>query len=66
MLKKFNENATMSFKDNNKQHLENYNKIWGKVEKLLKRNFESKPVYGNDDKYIKPKIKINADNMTII
>ena len=34
----------------------NYNKIWGKVEKLMKINFESKPVYGHDDKYIKTKI----------
>ena len=42
--KKFNENATMSFKANNKQLLRNYNKIWEKVEKLLKIDFESKPV----------------------
>ena len=61
--KKFNENATMSFKANNKQLLRNYNKIWEKVEKLLKIDFESKPVYGDDDKYIKTKIKIYADNM---
>ena len=53
--KKFNENATMSFRANNKQLLKNYNKIWEKVEKLLKINFESKPVYGDDDKYIKTK-----------
>ena len=37
--KKYNENATMSFRVNNKQFLKNYNKIWGKVEKLLKINF---------------------------
>ena len=30
--KKFNENATMSFRANNKQLLKNYNKIWEKVE----------------------------------
>ena len=42
--KKLNENATMSFKANNKQLLRNYNKIWEKVEKLLKIDFESKPV----------------------
>ena len=29
--RKFNENATMSFKANNKQPLKNYNKIWAKV-----------------------------------
>ena len=27
----------------------------GKSEKLLKIDFESKPVYGDDDKYIKKK-----------
>ena len=63
--RKFNENATMSFKASNKQPLKSYNKIWGKVEKLLKIDFESKPVYGNDDdnKYIKTKIKIYAGSM---
>ena len=61
--RKFDENATMSFRANNKQLLKNYNKIWEKVEKLLRIDFESKPVYGDDDKYIKTKIKIYADNM---
>ena len=61
--KKFDENATMPFKANNKQLLKNYNKILEKVEKLLKIDFESKPVYGDDDKYIKTKIKIYAGSM---
>ena len=61
--KKFNEIVTMSFRANNKQLLKNYNKIWEKVEKLLRIDFESKPVYGDDDKYIKAKIKIYADSM---
>ena len=34
--RKFDENVTMSFRVNNKQLLKNYNKIWGKVEKLMK------------------------------
>ena len=53
--KKFNENASMSFRVNNKQLLKNYNKIWEKIRKLLRINFESKPVYDDDDKYIKTK-----------
>ena len=61
--RKFDENATMSLQVNNKQLLKNYNKIWKKVEKLLKIDFESKPVYGDDGKYIKTKIKIYADCM---
>ena len=63
VARKFDENATMSFKAKNKQLLENYNKIWEKVETLLKIDFESKPVYGDDDKYIKTKIKIYAGSM---
>ena len=38
--------------------LKKYNQIWKRVEKLLKIEFNSKPVYGDDDKYIKTKIKI--------
>ena len=53
----FNENSTMSFRVEDKQLLKNYNKIWEKVEKLVKIEFESKPVYGDDDKYIKTQIK---------
>ena len=61
--KKFNENATMSFRLNNKQLLKNYNKIWEKIKKLMRIDFESKPVYGDNEKYIKTKIKIYADNV---
>ena len=61
--RKFNENVTMSFRVNNKQLLKNYYKIWEKIKKLLKIEFESKPVYGNDEKYIKTKIKIYGDSM---
>ena len=47
--KKCNENARISFRVNNKQPLRNYNKIWEKIEKLMRIDFESKPVYGDDD-----------------
>ena len=61
--RKFDENATMSFRANNKQLLKNYNKIWEKIEKLMRIDFESKPVYADDDKYIKTKIKVYAGSM---
>ena len=54
-FRKFNENLTMSFRVKDKQLLKNYNRIWEEVEKLMKIDFESKPVYGDDDKYIKNK-----------
>ena len=64
MLKKFNENATMSFRvNNNKQLSKNYSKMSEKTEKLIRINFESKLIYRDDDKYIKTKIKIYADSM---
>ena len=63
--RKFDENTTLSFRvnNNNKQLLKNYNKIWETVENLLKIYFESKAVYGDDDKYIKTKIKKYTDRM---
>ena len=48
----------MPFIVKDKQLLKNYTNIWEKIEKLLKIDFESKPVYGDDGKNIKAKIKI--------
>ena len=53
----------MSFIVKNKQLLKKYTKIWEKIEGLMKINFESKPVYGDHDKYIKTKIKIYAGSI---
>ena len=61
--RKFGENATMSFIVKYKRLLKKYIKIWEPIEGLMKINFESKPVYGDDDKYIKTKIKIYAGNI---
>ena len=62
-VRKFEGNTTMSFKISNKQLLKKYNQIWKRVEKLLKIEFDSEPVYGDNDKYIKTKIKIYSDSM---
>ena len=56
-VRKFNESSIMWFRVKDKQLLKNYSKIWGKVWQLMKIDFESKPVYGDDDKYIKTKTK---------
>ena len=37
--------------------------MWETIEDLMKTNFESKPVYGDDDKYLKTKIKMYADSI---
>ena len=47
----------MSLRVNDKQLFKKYNKIWKKVEKLMRIDFESKATDGYDDKYIKTKIK---------
>ena len=41
-IRKFDENATMSFGVNNKQLLKNYNRVSEKAEKLMRIYFESK------------------------
>ena len=61
--KKFEFKSTMSFKISDKQLLRKYNQIWKKVEKLLKIEFNSRPVYGGDEKYIKAKIKTYGDSV---
>ena len=55
---------TMSLKVKDKQLLKNYNKIWKKIEKLMKIDFNTKTTYGDDDKYIKTKIKTYEDSIT--
>ena len=47
----------MSLMIKDMQLLKNYNKIWKKVEKLMKLDFNTKTSYGDNDKYIKTKIK---------
>ena len=60
---KFNENTTMSFIVKDKKLLKNYSKIWETIERLMKITFESKPVCGEDVKYIKTKIKTYAGSV---
>ena len=65
-INEFNENKntiTISLRVNDEQRFEKYNKIWKKVEKLMRIDFESKPTYGYDDKYIKTKIKTYGDSI---
>ena len=62
-VKFFDDNKVMSSKVTDKKVLNKYNKIWEKVEELLNVEFESKPVYGEDDKYIKAKIKSYKDKV---
>ena len=62
--KRFEFNLTISFKISDKELLKKYNQIWKRIEKLLKIKFHSKPVYGDDEKYIKTKVKTYDDSVT--
>ena len=65
-INKFEKNKiTMSLMIKDIQLLKNYNKIWKKIEKLMKIDFNTKTTYGDDDdKYIKTKIKTYKDSIT--
>ena len=56
-FRSFESGMAMSFKTSEKQFLKKYNQIWKRVKKLLIIKFDSKPVYGDNGKYIKTKIK---------
>ena len=46
------------------QLLKYYNKIWKKIEKLMKIDFNTKTTNGDDDKYRRTKIKTYKDSIT--
>ena len=53
----------MSFKISENKLLKKYIQIWKKVKNLFSIKFDSEPVYGDNDKYIKTKIKIYDNNV---
>ena len=55
-VKCFDSNKTMSFKVIDNKLLKKYNKIQKGVSSLMNIKFDSDPVYGDSDKYIKTKI----------
>ena len=56
-VKNFDSNKTMSFKVGDNKLLKKYNKIWEKISNLKNIVFDSEPIYGDNDKYIKTEIK---------
>ena len=65
-VRTFEGNTIMSFKISDKQLLKKHSQIWKRVGKLLKRGFDSESADGDNDKYIKTKIKIYAGSMKTI
>ena len=62
-VKNFDSNKTMSFKVGDNKLLKRYNKIWERVSNLMNMEFDSEPVYCDNDKYIKKKIKMYEDRV---
>ena len=61
--KDFESNKTISFKTSDNKLLKKYTQIWKKGKNLLSIKFYSEPVYDDNDKYIKTKIKIYDNNV---
>ena len=57
-VKKFEGNTRMSFKISDKQLLKKYNNICKIVKSLLNIKLDAELIYGDNDKYIKTKIKV--------
>ena len=62
-VKCFDSNKTMSFMITDKKLLKNYTERWEKVSNLIDIKSDSEPVNGDNDKYIKTKIKIYRDKV---
>ena len=64
-VKHFDSNKIMSFKVTDNKLLKKYTKIWGRINNLIGKYFSSEPVYGDNEKYIKTKIKSYGDKRQI-
>ena len=62
-VKHFDSNKAMSFKVSDNKLLKKHKKIWENIGNLLSIEFDSEPVYGDVDKYIKKKIKMYGDRV---
>ena len=63
-INKFDKNKiTMSLMIKEIQLFKSYNKMWKKIEKLMKIDFNTKTTYGDNEKYIKTKIKTYKDSI---
>ena len=62
-VKHIDSNKTMSFKVGDNKLLEKYNKILEKISNLMNIESDSEPIYDDNDKYIKTKIKMYKDRV---
>ena len=62
-IRHFDSNKAMSFKASDKELLKKYTKICERVSSLMNMKFDSEPIYGDNNKYIKTKIKSYGDEI---
>ena len=66
-VKCFESNKTMSFKISDDKLLKRYTQIWKKINNFLTIKFDSEPVYGDNNKYIKiPAEKTSCKSLPLI
>ena len=61
--KYFDSNKAMYFNVNDEELLRKYTEIWEKISSLIDKEFDIQPVYGDNDKYKKTKIKSYGDKV---
>ena len=64
-VKNFDSNKTMSLRVDDNKLLKKYDKIWEIISDVLNIEFDGESVYGDNDKYIKTKIKMYEDKVNI-
>ena len=62
-VKCIDSNKTISFQVTDKNLLKKYTKIWEEVSSLMNIEFNGELVYGDNDKYIKTKLKSYGDKV---
>ena len=62
-LKEFDDSMTMSLKVDGSKLFKKYCKIWKTIKSLLGIEFDSEPVYGDTDSYIKTKVKMHDNKV---
>ena len=62
-VKHYDSHKTMSYKVSDNKLLRKYSKIWERLGNLLNIEFDTEPVRGDVDKYIKTKIIMHEDRV---
>ena len=62
-LKEFDDSMTMSLRVDDSKLFKRYCKIWRTISRLLGIKFDSEPVYGDTNSYIKTKVNMYGNKV---